>query len=430
MSARPHVVVIHRWRARYAEYERYLDHERYAVSYITTTVGVDGVPAAAAEVALVEATDDLAAVRRQVGLLAERHGAPHRIVALKEDDLLIAAQLTVDWGCPGRRPEDLTVFRDKLVMARAVADAGLAAPAFAAAPSAEAVRAFAAAHGWPVVLKPRLGSSSEGVVKINAPDELDALAIGPDARYLVQSFSPDHIYHVDGVFDGRALGPWGAYRYMTTCLGFRAGQMLACVQEDDPRINAAIGAFTGQVLSALSDRSLVFHLEIFVRDAGPAGPTCSFLEIGARVGGGEIPFLWREVHGYDLMEAAFQIALGLPPCPAALSPDGDIGGWLLAPAPAARPCRILDVTSMAGRVPGPYAEALPRPGEILPAADAYYEHVGGRFRFRGPTTAAVEAAILATARDFRARAEPCEQPPRPRPAGPSSMRPPVPAMVA
>jgi hypothetical protein len=57
-------------------------------------------------------------------------------------------------------------------------------------------------------------------------------------------------------------------------------------------------------------------------------------------------------------------------------------------------------------VPGPYAEALLRPGDILPAADAYYEHVGGRFRFRGRTTAEVEVALAATARDFRVGAEP------------------------
>lgn len=61
---------------------------------------------------------------------------------------------------------------------------------------------------------------------------------------------------------------------------------------------------------------------------------------------------------------------------------------------------------MLGRIPGPYAEALLRPGDVLPLADAYYEHVGGRFRFRGRSSAEVEAALLATASDFRVRAQP------------------------
>lgn len=40
---RPHVVVIHRWRDRYAHYEAYLDHAGHSVSYVTTHVGLSGV---------------------------------------------------------------------------------------------------------------------------------------------------------------------------------------------------------------------------------------------------------------------------------------------------------------------------------------------------------------------------------------------------
>jgi hypothetical protein len=61
---------------------------------------------------------------------------------------------------------------------------------------------------------------------------------------------------------------------------------------------------------------------------------------------------------------------------------------------------------MLGRRPGPYAEWLPRAGEVLPAADSYYEHVGGRFRFRGPSSRDVRRAILATVARFDVRAEP------------------------
>ncbi|MDH6574464.1 biotin carboxylase [Kitasatospora sp. MAP5-34] len=404
MSPRTHVVVIHRWRARYAEYARYLDHERYAVSYLTTEIGVEAVPDAAVEVVTVAATDDMTAVRKEVDALASRHGPPRHIVALKEDDLLVAAELAAEWGCPGRSPGELMVFRDKLLMAGAVAAAGVALPAFAPATDQRSVRAFAELHGWPVVLKPRIGSSSEGVVKIASADELAAVVVG--AGLMVQAYNPHRIYHVDGVFDGTALGPWRASRYLNSCLGFREGDPLGSVEEDDPEVLVTIGEFTDRVLRALSASALVFHLEVFVEDRDGGPPGCAFLEIGARVGGAEIPFLWREVHGYDLMEAAFRIALGQPPQPWHPVADDEVGGWLLAPAPTARPCRIQEATSMLGRTPGPYAQALPAPGEVVPAADAYYEHVGGRFRFRGATSAAVEEAVLTTARDFRVRAEP------------------------
>jgi hypothetical protein len=407
-SGRPHVVIIHRWRDRYALYERYLDHDRYAVTYVTTDVGAAGVPAAAAGRELVTATDDLDQTRRAVAGLATRFGKPRAIVALKEDDLLIAAQLRVEWACPGHRPKELVPFRDKYVMAQAITAAGIPAPAVAPAPNPAAVRAFGAEHGWPVIIKPYVGSSSEGVSRLDGPDDAERLDLPSDRPILVQAWDPSPIYHVDGVFTGERLGPWRASRYINTCLGFRLGDMLGSVEEDDAATIAAIGPFADRVLRALAPGPLVFHLEIFVDRADEAAPACKFLEIGARVGGAEIAFLWRDVHGYDLMEQGFRIAMGERPHEPEGEPDREdpVAGWLLAPAPATRPCQITESTSMVGRDPGPYAEFVLQPGEVLPQADAFYEHVGGRFRFRGPDSEWVRKAILCTGDDFRVTGRP------------------------
>lgn len=400
---KPHVIIIHRWRARYAEYERYLDHNQYAVTYVTTEVGASAVPPAATEVTLVAATDDLASVADRIKELVERHGQPHAIVALKEDDLLVAAQLRQDWGCAGQSLHDLLPFRDKMVMAEKVAAAGVEIPAFAPAPHAGAVREFGERHGYPLIIKPRIGSSSDRVSQLEAPTDADQVDYDNDGPFLVQAFDGRQIYHVDGYFDGVALGPFQPSRYVnTTPLGFRFGEILGSVEEDDPALVAAIGAFSERAMAALTDRPTVFHLEVFVdRRTG----SCAFLEVGARVGGGETPFIWREIHGYDLMEVGFRVALGLAPRPWPVA-GGEVAGFLLVPAPATRPCRIIEATPMLGHTPSLYAEALLAPGEIMPAADAYYEHVGGRFRFRGPSAADVEAGIVATAREYRVRAEP------------------------
>ncbi|MEU8657803.1 ATP-grasp domain-containing protein [Actinoplanes philippinensis] len=394
-----HVVVIHRWRARYAEYGRYLDHDAHTVTYVSTEVGASAVPPEAAAVLLVDATDDLPSVAERVKQLAHEYGPPDAIVALKEDDLLVAAQLRREWGCAGWTPEQVRPYRDKVEMCGRVAAAGLAVPAWTTVRETGVVRAFGDRHGWPVIVKPRAESSSAGVLRLDSPGDLRGLDL---AGQMAQSFDPRPIHHVDGWFDGVALGPYRVSRYLNTCLGFRDGDLLGSVEEDDPDLIAAVGGFSARCLAALSGRPTAFHLEVFLD--GSTGE-CAFLEAGARAGGAEIPFLWRELHGYDLMEAAFHLSLGLAPRP---GPERftEVGGWLLAPAPARRPCRITAVRSMTGRNPGPYAEALLRPGEILPAADAYYEHVGGRFRFRGRTSAEVEAAITATAAAFRVSAEP------------------------
>ena len=413
INAKPHILVINRWREKYADYDRYVDHATHHVTYVTTEVGLGSVPATAAATALVPKTDDLAAVRAAAAELVARFGRPAGAVALKEDDLLVGAQLRQEYGCPGPSTADLAVFRDKYLMCRAIREAGLPVPDFAAAGDEAVVRRMAAAHGWPVILKPRIGSSSEGVVRLDGPAALAEVTLDREPM-LVQQFRADPIYHVDGVFDGRSLTTWRASRYLHSCLDFRGGGVLGSVEVDDPEVNAAIGAAARRFLAALTGTPVVFHLEVFVGRTAGGRPYCSFLEVGARAGGAEIPFLWREVHGYDLNEAAWRIQLGqAPPALGSGMPvgagSGEVAGWLLVAAPAARPCRVTEATPMVGRDPGPYAEVVLRPGEVLPAADAFYEHVGGRFRFRGATGGAVETAIRATAFDVRVAGEPVTQ---------------------
>lgn len=393
--ASPHVVVISRWREHYAEYARYLDHTANRVTYVTTEVGLAAVPVTAAAVAVVPATDDITEVRARVRELAGRFGRPAAIVALKEDDLLVAATLRSEWQCRGWWPDQLVPFRDKYVMSGRVAAAGLPVPPFAAVSDQRDVVAFTERHGFPVVVKPRVGSSSDGVVRVGEAADIDLLTF--DRPMLVQVCDPRRIYHVDGLFDGSRLLHWQASYYLNSCLGFRHGDVLGSVEEDDSATRTLIGGHTERFLVALSDTPTPFHLELFV---DTVEGTCSFLEVGARVGGAEIPFLWRELHGYDLMAAAFSLQVAQP-IPAGTPDLTEVGGWLLVPAPARRPCRITKAESMVGRRPGPYAEALVRPGDILPAADAYYEHVGGRFRFRGGTSSEVERAIRATSTAFR-----------------------------
>lgn len=280
-----HVVVVNRWREQYADFARYLDHRAHRVTYVSTQVGLASIPPTATEVVVVEATDDLAEVRKAVAALAERHGAPDRIVALKEDDLLVGAALRAEWGVPGPGEEQLLPFRDKFRMASEVAAAGVEVPDFAAAPDARAVLEFAGRAGWPVIVKPLIGSSSAGVVRMDGPDDVAETAFHGEPR-MVQAFNPHGIYHVDGSFDGSRVTVVRASRYLNNCLEFRGGGVLGSVEEDDPRIQRPIAAFALRVLRALTDRPTVFHLEVFF---DPATRTCAFLEVGARVGGAEIP---------------------------------------------------------------------------------------------------------------------------------------------
>jgi hypothetical protein len=393
------VLVLHRWRDRHALYTDYLDHTRTHVSYITTSLGRPSVPPGSAAVVLVPATDDLVRLRHAVRDLVARFGVPERVVALNEGDLDAAAALRAELGCAGQQPAELARFRDKLEMVTRVAGAGIRVPTYADAPDVRSVVRFARHHGWPLIVKPRRGTASRAVTRLDSPRDLRLLDGLADEPRLVQEFIPDPIFHVDGLWTGTALGPWRASRYINTCAQFGHGRFLGSVEVDDPALTAHLEGFLVAVAGALSDQPWVFHLEIFVGPEEGAGPRLTFLEAGARVGGAEIPFLWREVHGIDLMAAAADLQLGREPRLAALEP-GEVGGWLLMPVPVPPPCRVVEATVPMETAGAAYARVIPGPGAVIPRVGGY-EHVGARFRFRGPTSAGVEAAIQKTAAEFR-----------------------------
>jgi 5-(carboxyamino)imidazole ribonucleotide synthase len=73
-------------------------------------------------------------------------------------------------------PAALVHAQDKLVLRRALADAGEPQPAWARAETQDDVAAFAAEHGWPVVLKtPRGGYDGKGVFVVRDAAEAGAL---------------------------------------------------------------------------------------------------------------------------------------------------------------------------------------------------------------------------------------------------------------
>ncbi|WP_432122340.1 ATP-grasp domain-containing protein [Streptomyces sp. S1] len=408
-----HVMILHQWTDRFAEYESYIDHTAHTVTYIAAPWSLGSIPGTATAVREIASTEDESLLRGAVAELVAEYGVPHRIVALNESDLDLAAVLREELGVPGQTPAELAPFRDKLVMAERLTAAGVAVPATAPAADHRAVRSFADEHGWPVLLKPACGTSSIGVTRLDSADDLAAFVFPPDESLLVQPYLPHEILHVDGIAlgDGLGLGAWRASRYVNTCFGYTRGEPLGSVEIDDPVLLARVEDFTTRTTAALGTDPVVFHLELFV--SGPQdAPEVRFLEIGARPGGAEIPFLWREIHGIDLMKATFALQVGdpVPDEARSLPPVGETErvGWLLMKTPAVRPCRVVASDLALSAEEGPYETVRPVRGETIVATPGYehgYENSGARFRFRGRSSAEVLAKVERTveAYDFRCR---------------------------
>ncbi len=108
------------------------------------------------------------------------------------------------------------------------------------------------------------------------------------------------------------------------------------------------------------------------------------------------------------MAAAADIQLGRVPVLPTLK-TGEVGGYLLLPLPVPAPCLVerADWTAPPAEERKPYAVLHVPVGQRVPPISGY-EHVGTRFRFRGPSTAAVEDAIETSANGFRLTCTPLD----------------------
>lgn len=428
-----HILVINRFETDLGRYHAYIDHGVNAVAYITTSAGAQPIDHELAETMItVDDLTDWDHVHRCARSIAARFGAFDQVLALSEFDLDLGGWLREALGVGGPDPDDVRRVRDKVTMKRLIAGAGLRTPRFAVVESAETVRRFVATSGLPVVLKPRAGWDSQGIILVRSRERLeDVLATQDLSDYECEEFVDGDMYHVDGLAHDGVVRVVRASRLLATCLDFALGVPFGSVTNDDEDLDRRFGTYAQRVVDALGIRTSAFHLEVFrtkepVRRPSGLGDydDLVFLEIGARVGGAQIPYIWREVHGIDLVENWVRMLLGETTVlrNAATAPTG---GYLLMPEPPERPCRVKSARSLIERVPEMYDERLPAPGTILGGTGGAKE-TGGTFRFRAGTAREVERAIRRVVAEYRLEYEaidPSEPMSAPVPARPGRVQP-------
>lgn len=268
----------------------------------------------------------------------------HGVLSFSESGVLGASLIAAHLGLPGNAPQASLRARNKYLMRKALAAAGLATPAFHLVRDAASARDHLMHAGRAMVLKPISGSSSYGVVRLNPEDQPQAIAdhieavrsyiqdyraenpeypfefwlpdaghgipaadvYRPDEVFLLEGFIGGQQVSVDGIVAGGEVSCFGAIEierikdehyfleyeeWMPTRLGTAREVEIHTVVE---RTVAALG---------LTDSC--FHCELKV-DADAV----YVLEIAARRGADNISdFLARAV-GVDIYEEGVRVACG------------------------------------------------------------------------------------------------------------------------
>ncbi|MEW2165925.1 ATP-grasp domain-containing protein [Streptomyces sp. NPDC007084] len=393
-----------RWENRLAAPEVVFSAETDRVTYVCDEGGRSAVPADAERVHVVTDFDDVDGVLELLDTVVREQGPFDHVIAFSEMLLDLAATVRERYGVPGADREQTSRFRDKAVMKEVLSRAGLRVPRWASCRTEEQIVEAAEEFGYPVIVKPVRGASSQGVREIGSAEELRALCAERSLRdFEIEEFVRGEILHVDGVLDAAGVPLFlCTSRYVSSCLDFEiSGEPLGSVFQTDPAVRARCEDFAVRCLSALGLRGSAFHLELF-----DTGDELVFLEVGARVPGADVPYVIHDVHGVNLFRLWVDVLLGRAVETPAADPE-ESGGWLIVPGPRPLPQKITQAVSLLGDIPYVYRELVPRPGEVLVSRPGSYATLqGGRFLFRGGTQEQIERAVRQARAQYRLTAEP------------------------
>lgn len=380
------IIVINRWIDEFAQYHNYIDHEKHQVAYIATNESKKWL-SPHSQIIIQDDLNNFDLLYENVNTLVNSLNGIDLLIAMSEPDLINAAKLREIYNVQGLKLKDTEILKDKIIMKSYVEQHNILTPPFIDCLNKEKIKEFLQLIGYPAILKPKREASSRGVFKVTSEKELNTiLSKIPLDQYECEKYIEGDIYHVDGVILNDNLIFIKASKYINSCLDFKNGQAVGSVVSDNKSLNKKIFAISKKILSALNLSSGIFHLELIVKNND-----IYFLEIGARMGGGESNVIIRDIFGVNLAECWVKIQLN-EPLPEITQINTEYGGLLLFPEPSNIPCSVIAVSSFINKVPCIYKEVLPSIGEILDGKGGY-DHISGKFLLKGKNSISIENAI-------------------------------------
>lgn len=223
------------------------------------------------------------------------------LVALDDFDVEIVAAVREYFRIPGMGETTARFFRDKLAMRIKARDEGVPNPVFSSLFYDDEINHFLDQNTGPFMIKPRGQASATGIKKVENKDHAWQVIheLGDNRHnFLIESFKPGAVYHVDAlIWDGKAIFN-KASRYLDTpfTVAHGGGIFRSVSMQDSDKEAKKLHKLNIDLLKAFGLKFGASHSE-FIKDAEG---NFFFLETSSRVGG---------AHLAEMVEAASEINL-------------------------------------------------------------------------------------------------------------------------
>ncbi len=240
----------------------------------------------------------LAAVRR-----IQTRGWVDRLEATVEAHIQPVAAVREACGIPGTSVRTAYLCRDKPAMKEALRAAGVSCARSTAAKSADEVRAFVKANGYPVILKPAAAAGASGTYRCDDDAQLEAAIrashVERGANCAVEEFIEGHEGFYDTLsVDGVPVHDFASHYFPGVLEAMRTRWISPQIVVTN-RIGSSgydeVKAMGAQVIKALGIGTSATHMEWFF---GPKG--LKFSEIGCRPPGVGVWDLYAAANDFDI----------------------------------------------------------------------------------------------------------------------------------
>lgn len=219
------------------------------------------------------------------------------VVALEESDILRAGEIRSKLHVKGQGVDSAKAFRDKYIMKRILISDNIDVATFAKIDSNDrgALLNFCEEEGFPIVLKPRDGWTSNGIKVINSLNEANKVTL--NNNYMVEKYIEGNMYHVDGFIHNGELKFICVSKYINNHLSYHSSAGVgSIILEATHYLYDSLYKETNKVLKSLpTPDTTSFHAEFFENNE-----KIILCEIASRTAGGRIPEIIEFIFGIDL----------------------------------------------------------------------------------------------------------------------------------